>query len=173
MVCADLEVPKDQIRVIATEATREAINSAEFVSTIIKETGLTVELLPKEEEGQVGALGVASSFSQVSGLVMDLGGGSTQITWIIAKEGHLETSPGGAYSFPYGAAAMTRMLAEIKSGRSEDEAEKARAKLRAEMKSNFRDAYYKLDIPQQLVETAKSDGGFRLYLSGGGFRGWG
>lgn len=173
MVCADLGVPEKQIRIIATEATREAINSAEFVTTIKRETGLTVELLPKEEEGQVGALGIASSFSHVSGLVMDLGGGSTQITWMIANEGKVETSPKGAYSFPYGAAAMTRLLDDIKSGRSKDEAEKARAKLREEMKSNFREAYYKLEIPQGLVEAAESEGGFRLYLSGGGFRGWG
>lgn len=173
VVCADLGVPENRIRIIATEATREAINSAEFVTTIENETGLTVELLPKEEEGKVGALGIASSFSHVSGLVMDLGGGSTQITWMIANEGNVKTSPQGAFSFPYGAAAMTRMLDEIKAGKSEDEAEKARAKLRQEMKSNFRDAYDKLEIPQELVDAAKSEGGFHLYLSGGGFRGWG
>jgi retrograde regulation protein 2 len=43
-----------------------------------------VELLPKEQEEEVGALGIASSFSHISGLVMDLRGGSTQITWMIA-----------------------------------------------------------------------------------------
>jgi len=173
VVCRDLGVPPDQIRVVATEATREAINSAEYLAAIKKETGLTVELLPKEQEGRVGALGIASSFSHVSGLVMDLGGGSTQITWMIAHEGQVQTSPKGAFSFPYGAAAMTRILHEIKSGRSKEEAEKARAQLREEMKANFRDAYHNLEIPQDFVDDARNEGGFRLYLSGGGFRGWG
>jgi retrograde regulation protein 2 len=134
---------------------------------------LTVELLPKEQEGEVGALGIASSFSHVRGLVMDLGGGSTQITWMIAHEGKVETSPKGAFSFPYGAAATTRRLADLKAGKSKEEAEKAREAFRDEMKANFRDAYDKLEIPDELVEAAKKEGGFQLYLSGGGFRGWG
>lgn len=33
-------------------------------------------MLKKEEEGRVGAMGVASSFERVDGLVMDLGGKS-------------------------------------------------------------------------------------------------
>lgn len=37
-------------------------------------TGWEVDLLTKEMEGRIGAMGVASSFSQVEGLVMDLGG---------------------------------------------------------------------------------------------------
>jgi retrograde regulation protein 2 len=41
------------------------------------------------------------------------------------------------------------------------------------MTANFRDAYDKLEIPDQLVKAAKREGGFQLYLSGGGFRGWG
>jgi retrograde regulation protein 2 len=166
-------VPENQIRIIATEATREAINSEEFVSTIKKETDLTVELLPKEEEGHVGALGIASSFSHVGGLVMDLGGGSTQITWMIANGGNVEVSPKGAFSFPYGAAAMTRILEDIKKGKSKEEAEKAKEKLRQEMAANFRDAYQKLEVPNELVDIARMDGGFHVYLSGGGFRGWG
>jgi retrograde regulation protein 2 len=120
---------------------------------------LTVKLLPKEEEGEVGALGVASSFSHVSGLVMDLGGGSTQITWMIAHEGIVETTPMGAFSFPYGAAAMTKKLAELKAGKSKDEAEKAKAKFREEMKANFRNAYDNLEIPEELIEAAKMEAG--------------
>jgi len=40
------------------------------------------------------------------------------------------------------------------------------------MKLNFRDAYYELKIPQELVDAAKNEGSFHLYLSGGGFRAW-
>jgi retrograde regulation protein 2 len=173
VICADLGVPEDRIRIIATEATRKALNSAEFCKAIQTATGLEVEMLPKEQEGQVGALGIASSFSHVSGLVMDLGGGSTQITWLTANDGDIRTSPKGSFSFPYGAAAMTRKLEELKAGKSEEEADKAIAALREEMKTAFRDAYEQLEIPDHLVEAAKKEGGYQLYLSGGGFRGWG
>ena len=173
VICTDLDVPENQIRIIATEASRTALNSAEFIAAIKKETGLTVELLPKEEEGKIGSLGIASSFTYVSGLVMDLGGGSTQISWMISREGQVQTSPKGAFSFPYGAAAMTRMLEDARAGKSKDEADKAVAKLRDQMKKNFLDAYHDLEIPQEMIDVARIYGGFPLYLCGGGFRGWG
>jgi len=173
IICADLGVPGNTIRIIATEATRTAINSDEFRDKIKKATGLTVEMLAKEDEGKVGALGIASSFSDMQGLVMDLGGGSTQISWMMVQGGSIRTSPLGAFSFPYGAAALTRKLEELTAGKSKDDAERALDKFREEMKTNFLDAYKKLEIPMELIEKAKSDGGFPLYLSGGGFRGWG
>ncbi len=87
---------------------------------------------------------------------------------MISNGGEVETSPKGSFSFPYGAAAMTRRLAEV-----EEKGPEARAKLEDEMKSNFRDAYNNLEIPECLHATARRNGGFTLYLSGGGFRGWG
>ncbi len=173
VVCEDLGVMQNQTRIIATEATREALNSSEFIAFIKKETGFTVELLPKEEEGKIGAFGIASSFTYVGGLVMDLGGGSTQITWMISREGQVQMSPRGAFSFPYGAAALTRLLENAKVGKSKEEADKAIAELRDEMKRNLLDVYRKLDIPQDLMDVARLYGGFQLYLCGGGFRGWG
>lgn len=60
---------------LATEATRNAVNSEDFRRQIKDATrGWEVDLLPKEAEGRIGALGVASSFESVEGLVMDLGG---------------------------------------------------------------------------------------------------
>jgi retrograde regulation protein 2 len=38
-----------------------------------------------------------------------------QITWMVAREGKPETSPKGSYSFPYGAAALTRKLDRVES----------------------------------------------------------
>jgi retrograde regulation protein 2 len=123
MICADLGAAPQSIRIIATEATRTAINSEEFRKEVKIATGLTVEMLAKEDEGKVGALGIASSFSDMKGLVMDLGGGSTQISWMVVQGGNIRTSPKGAFSFPYGAAALTRKLKELKEGKSKEEAE--------------------------------------------------
>lgn len=173
VICSDFKVPENQIRIIATEATREALNAKEFIAAVKKYTGLTVEVLPKEEEGKIGAMGIASSFTYVGGLVMDLGGGSTQISWMISREGQVQTSPMGAFSFPYGAAALSRLLDDVKKGKSKEEADKALSKLREEMKKKFLDAYHNLEIPQELIDSARLYGGFSLYLCGGGFRGWG
>ncbi|OKL61636.1 hypothetical protein UA08_03434 [Talaromyces atroroseus] len=166
--CEDFEVLEENIHILATEATRTAPNSKEFLDIIKQRTGWDVRLLSKAEEGRIGALGVASSFAGVQGLVMDLGGGSTQLTWMIARDGDVTTSPRGSVSFPYGAAALTRRLqdARSKGKRAEDD-------LITEMKDNFRNAYQSLDVPEDLEQAAQTQGGFDLYLSGGGFRGWG
>lgn len=79
-------------------------------------------MLAKEDEGKIGALGIASSFSDMQGLVMDLGGGSTQISWMVVQGSNIRTSPKGSFSFPYGAAALTRKLNELKAGKSKEEA---------------------------------------------------
>lgn len=173
IVCSDLGVPETSIHIVATEATRAALNSAEFIKAIKTATGLSVDMLHKEDEGRIGALGVASGFSDIKGLMMDLGGGSTQITWIISQGGNVRISDQGSISFPYGAAALTKIIEELKRGKSKEQADKALAILRQEMVKNFEHAYRMLRIPDSLVDQAKEEGGFPLYLSGGGFRGWG
>lgn len=173
VICVDFKVEENQIHILATEATRVAKNSVELLGAIKNTTGIDVQLLDKEEEGQVGALGIASGFMSMEGLVMDLGGGSTQISWIVSQKGFIRTSPHGSFSFPYGAAALTKKLEEIQKDKDKDAAQKAVDEFRKEMINNFKNTYYKLDIPHVLIEEAKRDGGFRIYLSGGGFRGWG
>ena len=74
--CSDFGVPETNVRILATEATRIADNSEDYRRQIKAATGWDVDLLPKEIEGRIGALGVASSFESVEGLVMDLGGTS-------------------------------------------------------------------------------------------------
>ncbi|KAL4877562.1 Ppx/GppA phosphatase family-domain-containing protein [Aspergillus karnatakaensis] len=167
-VCADFQVPPENIYVLATEATRTAPNSEEFRARIKERTGWEVRLLSKGEEGRVGALGIASSSRAVAGLAMDLGGGSTQITWVVAKDGVVDTCPKGSFSFPYGAAAlMGRLEAAKKAGG------KAEEQLKNEMRGAFQKAYSELDIPESLLEKNRKEGRFDLYLCGGGFRGWG
>ncbi|KAL2810822.1 Ppx/GppA phosphatase family-domain-containing protein [Aspergillus granulosus] len=167
-VCDDFQVPRENIYVLATEATRTAPNSEAFRARIKERTGWEVTLLSKEDEGRIGALGIASSSRAVAGLAMDLGGGSTQLTWVVAQDGVVTTCPKGSFSFPYGAAALSMRLAHARQAGG-----KAEAELKEEMKRNFQDAYQKLEIPESLLERRKAEGRFDLYLCGGGFRGWG
>lgn len=166
--CEDFRVPTSNIKILATEATRSALNSTEFIATIRQATGWELLLLPKEEEGRIGALGTASSSASIDGLMMDLGGGSVQLTWIVFKNGTVDLRPGGSISLPYGAAALTRRLNEAQGRGSA-----AVRELQAEMSMNFQEAIQKLEIPETLVSKSSGRGGFDLYLSGGGFRGWG
>lgn len=166
--CQDFGVLPENIKVLATEATRTAVNSEHFRSQIKEKVGWDVTMLAKEEEGRVGAMGVASSLPTVSGLVMDLGGGSTQLSWLIKTSSHedVHMPEAGAVSMPYGAAAMTRRLVEA-------ERNGTTAQLRDEIKAAVVDAYASLKVPPELTDAARKQGGFTLYLSGGGFRGWG
>ncbi|KAL9597374.1 MAG: hypothetical protein Q9219_005183 [cf. Caloplaca sp. 3 TL-2023] len=163
--CDDFQVRKDRVRVVATEATRTALNSEDLRHQIETATGWKVEMLTKEDEGSIGALGVASSFGSIKGLVMDLGGGSIQMTWMISTDGVVQTSAKGAVSFPYGAAALMRRLGEV--------GVEGYGSLREEMSANFEHALQNLEIPETLLQDAEKEGGLVLYLSGGGFRGWG
>lgn len=166
--CKEFGVPESQIRVLATEATRTATNSENFRARIKEATGWTVHMLPKEEEGRVGAMGVASSFPYICGLMMDLGGGSTQLTWIIFENGELKMSEAGSVSMPYGAAALSRRLAAANKAGGQ-----AMADLRDEITGKLRAAVEAIKIPERLLKEVDSPNGLTLYCSGGGFRGWG
>lgn len=63
--CQDFGVLPENIKVLATEATRTALNSEQFRGQIKEQVGWDVTMLAKEEEGRVGAMGVASSLPTV------------------------------------------------------------------------------------------------------------
>jgi retrograde regulation protein 2 len=166
--CYDFKVPDNHIKVLATEATRVAINASDYITKIKDATGWEVEMLPKEEEGKIGAFGVASSFDSVKGIVMDLGGGSAQITWLIAQNGEIKMNPSGSVSMPYGAAALSHRLDEAQAAGGDAEAD-----LQREIKTKLKEAVQTINIRDDILLDAKGHDGLHLYLSGGGFRGWG
>ncbi len=77
----------DQIRVVATSAMRDARNGAAFQTWVKAETGWNMEIISGLEEGRLihlglMALGTAKGEQGLGGrvLLMDLGGGSCEIT---------------------------------------------------------------------------------------------
>lgn len=164
--CQDFQVLDSNITLVATEATRNAINRDSFLLQIEKKTEWTVKLLTKEEEGRFGAMGIASSVGQLEGICMDMGGGSVQMTWVITKSnGDVEMSPVGSASFPYGAAALMSDLSEISV--------QEKGSLEADISFKLQAGLADIQIPSSLKETAHRNAGYSLYLSGGGFRGRG
>lgn len=164
--CQDFEVQDSNIRLVATEATRNAINREDLLGQIDKKTGWKVQLLTKEEEGRLGAMGIASSIGHIEGICMDMGGGSVQMTWVVKKpDGDVDMSPVGSVSFPYGAAALMSTLSEVSVQKE--------ASLQDEIASKFQRGLEDIQMPRGLREEALRKGGYTLYLSGGGFRGRG
>lgn len=73
-----------QARLVATEACRMAANGAEFVERITRETGLTLEIIDRENEAKLAVAGAAPLIDANSKhvLVFDIGGGSTELMWL-------------------------------------------------------------------------------------------
>ena len=171
-VCDDFLLSYDKVRVVATEATRTAINSVGFLQTLERETGWEVELLPKEEEGRLGALGVASSFSSITGIAMDLGGGSVQISWVTTIDNVVNVGAQQSVSLPYGAAALKRTIEEATSrGTLEGAKDIYVTQFYDKLVADLKAAIMGLKIPG--LGSGNHSNGLTLYMSGGGFRGWG
>lgn len=71
-----------QVRATATSAVRSASNGPAFLAAARERAGIELELLSGAEEAVYGAIAVANSFSQRDMLVLDLGGGSMQLSHI-------------------------------------------------------------------------------------------
>ncbi|KAK3841326.1 MAG: Ppx/GppA phosphatase family-domain-containing protein [Linnemannia gamsii] len=155
----------ETVRVIATEATRTAPNSEEFQARIKAATGWSVQLLSKADEADIGALGVMASYHTVQGLFMDLGGGSVQLNYIIRGPGDGKgESSKNAQSWPYGAAALSKRLNACGSDHGR------RQEIYDEMVKAFKQGLEAIHVAPAVREHNEREGGYRLYLSGGGFR---
>ncbi|MCL6282084.1 Ppx/GppA family phosphatase [Ruegeria sp. 2012CJ41-6] len=73
-----------RMRLVATEACRRAKNSRDFVSQVKRETGLSLEIIKPEEEARLAVISCAPLVSTKTEqlLVVDIGGGSTELVWI-------------------------------------------------------------------------------------------
>lgn len=72
------------MRLVATEATRRALNGPHFLKQVRKETGLQLDVISPEEEARLAVISCAPlvSVNTRQLLVVDIGGGSTELVWI-------------------------------------------------------------------------------------------
>ncbi|WP_188526855.1 Ppx/GppA phosphatase family protein [Sinisalibacter lacisalsi] len=72
------------MRLVATEACRRATNSRDFMRIVERETGLSLEIIKPEEEAMLAVISCAPLVSTRTEqlLVVDIGGGSTELVWI-------------------------------------------------------------------------------------------
>ncbi len=73
-----------RMRLVATEACRRAKNSRDFLRRVQRETGLRLEIIKPEEEARLAVISCAPLVSTRTEqlLVVDIGGGSTELVWI-------------------------------------------------------------------------------------------
>ena len=73
-----------RMRLVATEACRRARNGQNFVAQVRRETGLKLEIIKPEEEAGLAVISCAPLVSTRTEqlLVVDIGGGSTELVWI-------------------------------------------------------------------------------------------
>jgi exopolyphosphatase/guanosine-5'-triphosphate,3'-diphosphate pyrophosphatase len=72
------------MRLVATEACRRASNGAGFIEAVRRETGLQLEIIRPEEEARLAVISCAPLVSAKTRqlLVVDIGGGSTELVWV-------------------------------------------------------------------------------------------
>ena len=110
--CAASEV--DDVVVVATSAARDAANGDEAMRALSADGALTVRVLSAQEEAWYGYLGAVNSTTLGDGHVLDLGGGSVQVTRVRGRA--LQQ----AISRPLGAVRMTeRYLPGPRASRSD------------------------------------------------------
>jgi len=105
-------------RCIATQACRGAENGLAFLDRVKKETGLAFDIISPEEEARLAVAGCAELLDPEAsaGLIFDIGGGSTEISWMRqgGEEGAAEMA--AWISLPIGVVS----LAEKRGGRDID-----------------------------------------------------
>ena len=115
-----------RLRAVATEACRRADNASQFVARVRNETEIELEIIAPEEEAELALVGCSPLYDtpQDTGtfaLLFDIGGGSTQITWLALEAGEhpggdVDTRIVGCISIPCGVVTLSE-----KFGSGEDE----------------------------------------------------
>ncbi len=82
---------------VATATIRQAANQEDIEKQVSKQTGLAMRILSEKEEAYYGYLAVVNSTSITTGITVDIGGGSTEVTYFEDRE--IKES----HSFPFGA----------------------------------------------------------------------
>lgn len=76
-----------RLRAIATQACRMAVNGPEFIARVAEETGLKLQIIPPQEEARLSVAGCLNLIDRTAdaALVVDVGGGSTELSWVELK----------------------------------------------------------------------------------------
>lgn len=94
-VCKSYET--EEIIIVATAAVRAATDQQMFLETVKSRVGMNIRVLSGEEEAFYDYFGIVNSLAFTDGLIIDIGGASTEIVYVQNRE-YKE-----AVSLPFGA----------------------------------------------------------------------
>ena len=102
--CRANHIPPEDVYVVATSAIRDATNGEQFLGDAQRATGLTIETLSAPDEAFFGYVAAVNTTTLQDGVVLDIGGGSLQLTRVEDRH-HREMT-----SFPLGAVRLTEQF---------------------------------------------------------------
>jgi len=101
-VCADKIRRRrvSHLRAVATEACRKALNCDAFLDRVEDETGIRLEIISGKDEAHLSISGCAPLVdpSIPHALVFDIGGGSTEVSWLCMEGDPVPSNPNGAFN---------------------------------------------------------------------------
>ncbi len=148
-VLARFEEPGVPIHVvtIATSAARDAANADEF-ERLLAEQGITFAVIPGEREAALSFAGASCDFAGEQLLVLDIGGGSTEIV-----AGRAGCEPERAHSFNIGCRRVTEKFF-VADPPTDDELAAARSWIKEGMRSYFDELQASGFVLERLVAVA-------------------
>jgi len=116
-VCADKIARREasRVRAVATQACRGAANSQDFLDAVRARTGLKLEIITPEAEAALSVSGCGDLIDPEAevALILDVGGGSTELSWIDAKRSHVGPLKAEAWvSIPVGVITLAERYPE-------------------------------------------------------------
>lgn len=96
-------------RCVATEACRRASNGPDFIRQARRVAGIELEVLTHDEEARLAMLGCLPLIDPAADrlLMLDIGGGSTEIMWLDRREPANGREPGYSLSMPLGVVTLS------------------------------------------------------------------
>jgi exopolyphosphatase / guanosine-5'-triphosphate,3'-diphosphate pyrophosphatase len=99
--CRASGLDRSDVHTFATSAIRDASNRDEFLQRVRDRIGYEVEVLSGEDEAHYGYVAAINSSTLTDGIVLDIGGGSLQLTDVVQRRER------AVASYPLGAVRMT------------------------------------------------------------------
>ncbi|MDH3663505.1 MAG: Ppx/GppA family phosphatase [Alphaproteobacteria bacterium] len=102
----------NRARCVATEACRRAANGAVFLERVTETTGIDLDVLTYQDEIGLALLGCVQLIDPTADhvLLVDIGGGSTELAWLDRSVGDPAGSLRCVQSLPVGVVSLTEMF---------------------------------------------------------------
>jgi exopolyphosphatase / guanosine-5'-triphosphate,3'-diphosphate pyrophosphatase len=120
-------VAPEAVDAVATSAIRGAANGPDLLAVAQERTGLSIGVLSAEEEARLGFIAGVNSTTLADGVVLDLGGGSLQLTSVAGRQARQ------AGSWPLGAVRVTEQYFPSSGAVSRKRLKQARVAIREQL----------------------------------------